>query len=124
MTIKDYSELRVYQSAYESAMVIYRLTRFWPTEERYSLTSQILKSSRSVCANIAEGWRKRRYEAAFIAKLSDADAEAAEVQTWLRFACDCGHLDTAKKDQLLTTYHSINAQLCHMMDHPEQWVLK
>ena len=76
--IKDYRELRVYQLAFESAMQIFELTRAFPREETYSLTDQIRRSSRSVCANIVEAWRKRRYPASFISKLSDADTEAAE----------------------------------------------
>ena len=78
MTIKDFRELRVYQKAFESAMEIFALSKKWPAEERYSLTDQIRRSSRSVCANIAEAWRKRRYPASFVSKMSDADTEAGE----------------------------------------------
>jgi four helix bundle protein len=79
--IKDHRELMVYQMAFEAAMKIFELTKRFPVEERYSLTDQIHRSSRSVCANLAEAWRKRRYEAAFIAKLNDCESEAAETQT-------------------------------------------
>ena len=79
-------ELRVYQLAFESALEIYLLTRNFPADERYSLTDQIRRSSRSVCANVAEAWRKRRYPKSFVSKLSDADAEATETLVWLDFA--------------------------------------
>ena len=74
-------------------MRIFELSKKLPIEEKYSLTDQILRSSRSVCANLAEAWIKRRYEAAFIAKLNDAEAEAVETQTWLKFAVKCNYLD-------------------------------
>ncbi len=77
--VKTHEDLRVFQLAFDAAMQIYELSKQFPAEERYSLTAQIRRSSRSVCANLAEAWRKRRYEAAFIAKLSDSEAEASEV---------------------------------------------
>jgi len=86
MGVKDYHELQVYQLAFESAMQIFEMTRAFPREETYSLVDQIRRSSRSVCANIAEAWRKRRYPASFVSKLSDADTEAAETLVWLDFA--------------------------------------
>src|SRR5437588_7469514 len=86
MRVADYKELRVYRLAYDSAMEIFRFSRSWPSEEKFSLIDQARRSSRSVCANIAEAWRKRRYEAAFIVKLSDAESEAAETQVHLEFA--------------------------------------
>jgi four helix bundle protein len=78
MRINRHSELEVYKKAFETAMNIYELTKLFPKEETHSLTDQIRRSSRSVCANLAEAWRKRRYEAAFVAKLSDSESEAAE----------------------------------------------
>ena len=84
--IRSHRELEVYQLAFEVAMGIFELTKGFPPEERYSLTDQIRRSSRSVCANLAEAWRKRRYEGACLAKLSDSEAEAAETQTWIEFA--------------------------------------
>src|SRR5947207_1144977 len=86
MSVADYNDLRVYRSTFEAAVQIYELSRGFPTEEKYSLSDQVRRSSRAVCANIAEAWRKRRYEAAFVSKLSDADAEAAETEVWLDFA--------------------------------------
>ena len=83
MPVREFKELRVYQQAYDAATEIFEHSKEWPKEETYSLTDQIRRSSRSVCANIAEAWRKRRYENHFVSKLSDADAEAAETRTWL-----------------------------------------
>jgi four helix bundle protein len=91
--IRSHRELLVYQKAMEAAMHIFELSQRFPSEERYSLTDQIRRSSRSVCANLAEAWRKRRYKGAFISKLSDAESEAAETQTWLEFAVKCAYLD-------------------------------
>lgn len=91
--ISNYKELRVYHNAFETAMNIFHLTKKFPAEERYSLTDQIRRSSRSVCANTAEAWRKRRYRAAFIAKLSDAETEACETEVHLQFALACGYID-------------------------------
>lgn len=123
MTIKDFRELRVYQMAFESAMRVYKLSRAWPAEERYGLTGQVLRSSRSVCANIAEGWRKRRYPASFVSKLSDADAEAAETGVWLKFAVDCRYLSDADHESLASTYDQICAQLVSMINQSDRWCL-
>jgi four helix bundle protein len=98
-TIKTHRDLNVYQMAFEAAMRIFELTKSFPKEETYSLTDQIRRSSRSVCSNIAEAWRKRRYEAAFVSKLNDAEAEAAETQTWLEFSAKCGYLDAAEMSE-------------------------
>src|SRR5881296_4772174 len=91
--IRHFRDLDVYQNALATGLCVYELTKRFPIEERYALTDQVRRSSRSVCANIAEAWRKRRYEAAFIAKLSDAEGEAAEVQVWVQFAVKCGYLE-------------------------------
>jgi four helix bundle protein len=86
--IRSHCELDVYRNAFDAAMEIFHASKAFPKEETYSLTDQMRRSSRSVCANLAEAWRKRRYEAAFISKLCDAEAEAAETQVWLEFACE------------------------------------
>ena len=99
--IKSHLDLDVYKLAFESAMHIFELSKQFPKEETYSLTDQIRRSSRSMCANIAEGWRKRRYEAAFVSKLSDVEAEAAETQTWLDFASACGYLPEDIKNEVM-----------------------
>ena len=110
-TVKDFRDLRVYQSAFESAMEVFTLSRRWPKDERYSLTDQICRASRSVCSNIAEGWRKRRHQASFISKLSDSDAEAAETIVWLEFAKRCGYLTEDNAKRLIARYDQICAQL-------------
>src|SRR5207244_304805 len=92
MRITSHRELEVYKKAFETAMTIFELSKTFPKEETYSLTDQIRRSSRSVCANLAEGWRKRRYEAAFVSKLNDCEGEAAETQTWIEFTVKCAYI--------------------------------
>jgi four helix bundle protein len=99
--IKTHRDLEVYQISFALAMRIFEKSKSFPIEERYSLTDQIRRSSRSVCTNLAEAWRKRRYEASFISKLSDAEAEAAETQVWLEFAVQCGYLEVEIGRELL-----------------------
>ncbi len=121
--VKNYTELRVYQLAFEAAMAIFELSKQWPSEEKYSLTDQIRRSSRSVCGNIAEGWRKRRYPAHFVSKLSDADTEAAETEVWLDFALKCGYLQNTDYAKLRDNYDHICRMLSKMMTTPESWGL-
>jgi len=90
--INSVRDLEVYKLAFESAMEIFEISKSFPKEEIYSLTDQIRRSSRSVCVNLAEGWRKRRYKAVFVNKLTDAEQEAAETQTWLEFALKCKYM--------------------------------
>lgn len=122
--IKHFRELRVYQNAIAAAMTIYNKSKAFPPEEKYSLTDQIRRSSRSVCANIAEGWRKRRYRAAFIAKLSDAEAEAAETQVWLELALRCELLGEDEFQKLDDDYDKIIAQITRMISQSDRWVIK
>jgi four helix bundle protein len=122
--IRDFRELDVYRVAMDAAVQIFELTKEFPAEERYSLTDQVRRCSRSVCANIAEAWRKRRYPAAFASKLSDAEAEAAETEVWLELAVRCGYLDREKAAALDQTYESILAMLVTMISHPEQWTIR
>jgi len=91
--IRVHRDLEVDQKAFDAAMQIFEHSKSFPKEEIYSLTDQMRRSSRSVCANLAEAWRKRRYEKAFISKLSDAESEAAETQVWLEFSFQCGYLE-------------------------------
>ena len=121
--IQSHRELEVYQLAFEAAMEIFELTKGFPTEERYSLSDQIRRSSRSVCANLAEAWRKRRYEGAFLIKLSDAEAEAAETQTWLEFAVNCNYLDVDASRELYRTYNRILGKIVTMIGNPSPWLL-
>jgi four helix bundle protein len=102
-------------------MRIFELTKTLPIEERYSLVDQIRRSSRSVCANLAEAWRKRRYEAAFISKLGDCEAEAAETQTWLQFALECGYVPRDIVTELYAEYNVILGMLVQMVTHPKAW---
>ena len=122
--IRHFRELEVYQLAMDSAMQIFEVSKRFPPEEKYSLTDQIRRSSRSVCTNIAEAWRKRRYPNAFVSKLSDADAEAAETQVWLEYAVKCSHLDQSFVDKLDNTYNHIMGKLVKMLTHPEQWAIR
>ncbi len=122
--ITSYRELRVYRNAKEGAMDIFRITENFPTWEKYSMVDQMRRSSRSVCTNIAEGWRKRRYRAAFIAKLSDAESEACETQVWLDFARSCGYLDIETTTVLEQTYEKIMGQIVLMIENADQWLIK
>lgn len=122
--IRSYKKLRVYQFAMDAAMRIFELTKKFPKEERYSLVDQIRRSSRSVCANIAEAWRKRRYEAAFISKLSDAETEAEETRVWLEFSFKCKYLNQPTAKELDDTYDRILAQLVTMIQEPDKWLLR
>ena len=119
--IKSYRELEVYQMAMGAAMELFELSKSFPLEERYSLTDQIRRSSRSVCSNIAEAWRKRRYPNAFVSKRSDAEAEAAETQVWLEFSVKCGYLVSEQAEDLYLRYENILGKLVSMLSHPEQW---
>jgi len=121
MRVADYKELRVYKLAFESAMAIFELSKKFPAEEKFSLTDQIRRSSRSVCTNMAEAWRKRRYEAAFVSKLSDSDGEAAETEVHLAFALRCGYLPPDKHTALVDQYDHICRQLTKMMDDAASW---
>jgi len=121
--VKTHCDLEVYRKALDAAMGIFELSRRFPKEETYSLTDQTGRSSRGVCANIAEAWKKRRYEAALVSKLSDSETEAAEIQVWLEFAVKCGYLSRDDGKQLYTTYDEIIATIIGMINHPETWVL-
>ena len=121
--IKSHKDLKSYQKAFFAAMRIFELSKKFPKEEKYSLTDQIRRSSRSVCANLAEAWRKRRYEAAFIAKLNDSEGEAAETQTWLDFAVECEYLDSETGKELSNIYDEILAILVKIINNPQPWLL-
>jgi len=112
--IRSVRELDVYQLAFDTAMEIFEITKRFPKEEKFSLIDQIRRSSRSVCTNLAEAWRKRRYKAVFINKLSDAEQEAAETQTWLEFALKCNYIDEHIFVKLDEKYEHIFAMLYTM----------
>src|ERR1700687_4357354 len=107
--IQSHHELDAYKLAFDAAMQIFEVSTKFPKEERFSLTDQIRRSSRSVCANLAEAWRKRRYSAHFVSKLSDAEREAEEVRVWLEFANRCGYLDATVTRRLDDSYDKIVA---------------
>lgn len=117
-----HQDLEVYKKAFAVAMQIFELSKKFPKEETYSLTDQIRRSSRSVCSNIAEAWRKRRYEAAFIAKLSDSEGESAETQTWLEFSVRCEYLEKEIGRELFRECDEIISMLVSMINNPQKWV--
>lgn len=119
--ISSHRDLDVYQLAFDLAMRIFELTKTFPKEEKFSLVDQIRRSSRSACSNIAEAFHKRRYPAAFVSKLSDADAEAAETEVWVEFARTCGYLGDDEARDLSTKCHFVMGKLVKMMQSPEDW---
>jgi four helix bundle protein len=122
--IKHFRDLDVYKNAMEGTIRIFELSKRFPVEERYSLTDQMRRASRSVCANLAEAWRKRRYPTAFIAKLSDAETEAAETQVWAEIAFRSGDLPEETFLKLDDWYDKIMAQIVLMADQPEKWLIR
>lgn len=121
--IRTHRDLDVYRMAFGAAMRIFEATRTFPAEERYALTDQICRSSRSVAANLAEAWRRRRYQASFVQGLNRCEAEAAESQVWLEFAVKCGYLDREKGRSLYDEYDHIIGKLVYMINHPEPFML-
>ena len=121
--IYSYKEVKVYLNAFQAAMEIFHRTKDFPRSEMYSLVDQMRRSSRSVCSNIAEAWRKRRYKAAFIAKLSDAESEACETQVWLEFALKCGFLDREITESLDERYEKIQGQIVRMIENADKWLI-
>ena len=121
--ILRHQDLLVYKKAIDAAMRIFEISKAFPKEETYSLTDQIRRSSRSVAANIAEVWRKRRYTAAMISKLNDAEGEAAETQTWLEVANRCGYINRETAKELYLEYDEILAMLVSMENNPGKWTL-
>jgi len=121
--VQKHQELRIYQMAFENAMRIFELVQVFPEREKLLLTSQLIRASRSVCANIAEGWQKRRYRGAFVAKLTDAAAEVAETQTWLEFAVLCGYLDAEVGQELHGRYKEILAGLSRLIENADAWLI-
>ena len=139
--ISNHEDLEVYKIAFDAAMEIFELSKNFPKEEKYSLTDQIRRSSRSVCANLAEAWRRRRYKGSFLSKLNDAEAEAAETQVWLKFAVKCQYLDLDKGRELYSQAaplgqilakreldalrpHQILGLIVVMTSNVDKWLLK
>ena len=119
--IKSHRDLRVFKLAFTTAQVIFEITRKFPAVEKYSLIDQIRRSSRSVCANIAEAFRMRRYPAAFVSKLTLSEGEAAETQVWIEFAESCEYLTSEFRNELDEKYEKILGMLVNMIHHPERW---
>ena len=119
--MQGHRDLKVYQLAYKLAMEIFNESKTFPRDERYSLTDQIRRSSRSVATNLAEAFRKRRYPNMFVSKLTDADGEATETQVWLDVAHDCGYLSGEHRDDMTTKYEEVGRMLGSMMAHPEKF---
>ena len=122
MKIRSHEDLDVFQLAYEASMEIYRLSLNFPKEERYALTDQIRRASRSVCANLAEAFRKRKYPKYFVAKLIDCEGEAAEAQVWLKYSRNCGYISDEVFLSLTKRYDRILGKLVIMGQKPENWV--
>lgn len=120
---RTHTESEVWKRAFGATMRIFELSKSFPREETYSLTDQIRRSSRSVTANLTEAWRKRRYQAAFMAKLSDAEAEAAETQDWLRYAVACAYLDKSVGKEPHATYDAILRTVVGMMNNASSWTI-
>jgi len=122
--IRHFRDLDVYQNALATGLRVYDLSKKFPAEERYALTDQIRRSSRSVCAIIAEAWRKRHYEAAFVSKLSDAETEAAETQVHAEFAFHHGYLSRDEFLKVDDAYEKIIGQLVKMIEQPQKWLIR
>ena len=121
--IQSHRDLDVYQRAFAAAMQIFQLSKRFPRDEAYSLTDQGRRSSRSVCANISEAWRKRRYTAVFISKLNDSECEAAETQVHIEFAFRHESVRTAEFQEIDAAYEHILGQLVRMIDHLEKCII-
>jgi four helix bundle protein len=122
--INSAKDLDVYRLAYGLAMEIFRMGKTWPAEEKFSLTDQVRRSSRSVCANLREAWAKRRYEAHFLSKLSDCDGENSETDTWLDSARDCGYVTTADHKRLAADCKRVGAMLGALLKNPTPFLLQ
>lgn len=121
--IVSHHDLQVYKRSFEAALRVHEMSKAFPKEELYSLTDQLRRSSRSVCANLAEAWRKRRYEAAFISKLNDVEAEAAETQTWIECAVSFKYISKEAGSNLQNNYEEIICTIIGMISHSKSWVL-
>jgi four helix bundle protein len=118
------NDLTVYKKAFSLAMEIFEITKKFPIEEKYSMIDQIRRSSRSVCINLAEGYRKRRYPAHFVTKCTDADMENSETIGWLEFALACKYITNPQFEELNARAEEVGRLLNHMIEHPEKYLLK
>lgn len=122
--VRSHRDLIVYRRAFDLALRIHKLSATFPAEERYSLTDQVRRSSKAVNSAISEGWRRRRYKAAFVNKISEAEAEAAETQTWLEFCDACGYLESEVAWDLIGEYDRLLNTLVAIINHADDWVKK
>ena len=120
----SFKDLKVYQMAFSLAMEIFEITKDFPKEEKYSLTDQIRRSSRSVCSNIAEGYRKRRYPKHFTSKMTDADGEASETSVWVDFAFNCQYINKELQESLNEKYDEVGKMIGSMANNPEKFLPK
>lgn len=119
----SFKSLLAYKKGFSLAMEIFQITKTFPKEELFSLTSQIIRSSRSVCSNISEGYRKRQYEKHFRSKISDADSENSETQLWLDFACACNYISEEKRNDFQNKSEEVGKLLNYMMNNPDKFRL-
>ena len=121
MPSTNFKELAVYKKAFALAMEIFHCTKSFPKEEMYSLTDQIRRSSRSVCSNVGEAYRKRQYPAHFVSKVSDSDMENTETQVWLDFAKECGYIDKNIYNDFSSKSEEVGRLLNHMIANPDKY---
>jgi len=121
MSAYNFKETTLYKKSFTLAMEIYEISKSFPKEEKYSLTDQVRRSSRSVCANLAEAYRKKRYAAHFISKLTDCDAENSETNVWIDFAFSCNYIDETTKNNLRSKNEEVGKLLYHMINNPEKY---
>ena len=118
---RGYRDLKVYRMSYQLALDIHQVTKTFPKEEKYSLVDQIRRSSRSIPANLAEAWKKRRYQKMFISKIIDVAGEAGETEVWLDFSRDFGYLDEDKYEEFMNKYDEVNKMLSGMIDKADKF---
>jgi four helix bundle protein len=121
--VGSFKDLIVYQKAYKLAMEIFEISKSFPKEEKYSLTDQMRRSSRSVTACIAESWAKRRYKKAFISKLTDSLGEEYETENWLDYSKDCKYIQIETQERLLSEYDEVRKMLISIINNPDKWCL-
>lgn len=121
MQYRGYRDLKVYRLSYQLTLEIFEVTKTFPNDERCSLTDQIRRSTRSIPANIAEGWKKRKYGKMFVSKMIDAAGEAGETEVWLDFSKDCDYLNRNKHQELINSYDEVNRMLYGMIDKPDKF---
>ena len=118
----SYKDLEVYKKAHALAMAIFEISKSFPAEEKYSLTDQVRRSSRSVCANLGEAYRRRKYPAHFLSKLTDSDAENTETEIWIQFAFDCKYINETNFRELSEKSSEVGRMIGYMLNHPDKFL--